>query len=178
MNQSLKLIDWLEKTIIELNLCPFARAPYDEGRLHLVETKADSLFLAQKVFLEEVEFLFNTDQEVLSTTVIGFTQWSLSFKDFYQFTLSMESLLQEAKLESILQIVAFHPDFRLQGFEASSYAHWANSSPMPVLHLLRSNEVKHASGKISGEEVSRFNEIRISKLSEAEKRKYFPWKMT
>ncbi len=178
MNQPSKLIDWLEKTIIELNLCPFARAPYDEGRLHLVESKADSLLLAQKVFLEEVEFLFNTDEEVLSTTVIGFTQWKIAFKDFYHFTLSMESLLKEAKLESILQIVAFHPEFRLKGFEESSYAHWANSSPMPVLHLLRSNEVKHASEKISGEEVSKFNEIRIAKLNEAEKRKYFPWKMS
>ncbi|MBY0518752.1 MAG: DUF1415 domain-containing protein [Bacteriovoracaceae bacterium] len=178
MNTASKLKNWLEKTIIELNLCPFARAPYDQGRLHLVESKADSLFLAQKVFLDEVEFLFNTDEEVLSTTVIGFTQWKIAFNDFYQFTLSMESLLQEAKLDSLFQIVAFHPDFRLAGFEDSSYAHWANSSPMPVLHLLRSNEVKHATEKISGEEVSKFNEIRISKLSDVERRKYFPWKVS
>lgn len=167
---------WFKETILKLKLCPFAQKPWEEGRLKLIDSSAQSLFEAQQSFLEELDILHSTPAGELSTTLIGFPEWSISFDDFLDFTQSMEELLEEADAAEHFQLVCFHPDFQMSGEPPESLAHWPNSSPYPVLHLLRTIEVAQVRSPDIGIEISRANEKVLANLSESEKRHHYPWK--
>ena len=167
---------WFKETILKLKLCPFAQKPWDEGRIKLIDSPAQSLFEAQQNFLDELDILHSTPIAQLSTTLIGFPDWTISFDDFLDFTQSMEELLEEAEADEHFQLVCFHPDFQLSGEPLESLAHWPNSSPYPVLHILRTIEVAQVRLPDLGIEISRANEKMIASLNDAEKRHYFPWK--
>jgi len=167
---------WFEKTILGLNLCPFARAPHEKGLVRLVDADAQEPTGAQHAFLNELEAMNDLSAEQLSTTLIGFPQWKISFEDFLDFSYNMEALVDEVGLSEQIQLVVFHPQFRLEGFPKDSLAHWPNSSPHPVLHLLRRPEVIAAASPERSEQISLANEAAIEKLSESERKKHYPWK--
>lgn len=168
--------EWFEQTILALNLCPFARAPYEKGRVRLIDAEAKEPTAAQHAFLSELERLNEQTPQQLSTTLLGFPKWKISFEDFLDFADNMEGLLEEVGMSDAIQLVVFHPQFRLDGFPQESFAHWPNSSPYPVLHLLRRPEVIAAATPERSEQISLANEATIEGLSSAERRKYFPWK--
>lgn len=167
---------WFKETILKLKLCPFAQKPWDEGRIRLFDSLAQSLIEAQQKFLDELEILHSTPLSQLSTTLIGFPDWTISFDDFLDFTQSMEELLEEADAAEHFQLVCFHPDFQLSGEPPESLAHWPNSSPYPVLHILRTIEVAQLLTPDLGIEISRENEKRLANLGQTEKRRHYPWK--
>ncbi len=168
--------EWFEKTILALNLCPFARVPYERGLVRLLDAVSKEPTSAQHAFLNELELMNDQSAQQLSTTLLGFPHWKISFEDFLDFAENMEALLEEVGLSEQIQLVVFHPQFRLDGFPKESFAHWPNSSPYPVLHLLRRPEVIAAATPERSEQISIANEAAIGNLSDAEKRKYFPWK--
>lgn len=167
---------WFKNTILALNLCPFARVPHERGLVRLIDAEAKDPTSAQHAFLTELELLNDQSPQQLSTTLVGFPLWKISFEDFLDFAENMEGLLEEVGLSEQIQLVVFHPKFRLDGFPKDSFAHWPNSSPYPVLHLLRRPEVMAAATPERSEQISLANEAAIEKLSEAERRKYFSWK--
>ncbi len=167
---------WFKETILKLKLCPFAQKPWDEGRIKLIDCPAQSLFESQQTFLDELDNLHSTPLTQLSTTLIGFPDWIISFDDFLDFTQSMEELLEEADLAEHFQLVCFHPNFQMSDLPAESMGHWPNSSPYPILHILRALEVAQVRKPDLGIEISRANEKMLASLSEAEKRRHYPWK--
>lgn len=168
--------EWFEKTILGLNLCPFARAPHEKGLVRLVDAAVKEPTAAQHAFLSELELLNEKTPQQLSTTLLGFPQWKITFEDFLDFADNMEGLLEEVGMSDAIQLVVFHPQFRLDGFPKESFAHWPNSSPYPVLHLLRRPEVIAAATPERSEQISLANEAAIERLSPVERKKYFPWK--
>lgn len=167
---------WFENTILALNLCPFARIPYERGLVRLIDAEAKEPTAAQHAFLNELELMNEQTAAQLSTTLLGFPHWKMSFEDFLDFAENMEALLDEVALSEQIQLVVFHPQFRLDGFPKDSFAHWPNSSPYPVLHLLRRPEVIAAATPDRSEQISLSNEATIERLNEADRKKYFPWK--
>jgi hypothetical protein len=167
---------WFEKTILALNLCPFARVPYERGLVRLTDSEAKEPTSAQHAFLSELEALNDQSPQRLSTILLGFPRWKISFEDFLDFADNMEGLLDEVGLSDDVQLVVFHPQFRLDGFPKESFAHWPNSAPYPVLHLLRRPEVLAAATPERSEQISQLNEAALARLSDGERRLYFPWK--
>jgi len=172
------LNDWLTQTILPLNLCPFAHTPFKLGLVRLYHSEVTTHLEAQRTFLNELERLIDNPASTISTTLIGFTQWPIAFEDFLDFVSAMEEIVEEAGLQEMIQVVAFHPQFRLRDFPQDSLAHWPNSSPFPVIHLLRSSEVAQAAQEAQGKKISELNEARIKALSLEERRQYFPWKFS
>jgi hypothetical protein len=170
------LHDWLERTILPLNLCPFAHTPFKQGLVRLYHSEVQTPLEAQRTFLNELERLIDDSSAKIATTLIGFTRWDISFEDYLDFVFAMEELVEEAGLAGMIQLVTFHPHFRLRDFPDDSFAHWPNSSPFPVLHLLRSHDVAKAAQEAQGKKISETNEARILALSLDERRQYFPWK--
>ncbi len=168
--------EWFEKTILGLNLCPFARIPFERGLVRLTDSEAKDPTAAQHSFLSELEALNDQTPQQLSTILLGFPRWKTSFEEFLDFADNMEELLEEIGIGDDVQLVVFHPQFRLEGFAKESFAHWPNSSPYPVLHLLRRPEVVHAATPERSEQISLANEALVERLSESERKKYFPWK--
>lgn len=167
---------WFRETILGLKLCPFAQRPFDEGRLRLIDTPVQSHFEAQQCFLDELERLQEQGPERLATTLIGFPDWDLDFRDFLDFTHSMEELLEEIDAAEEFQLVAFHPAFQLADHAPDALANYPNSSPYPVLHILRWDDVRAVLRPGLGVEISRANEERLRGLAADELRRHYPWK--
>jgi hypothetical protein len=172
----MNLAEWLEHTIIGLELCPFALRPWREKKIRTFESEAQSPFEAQEALALELEKLHLTP--AVSTTLLGFPDWEIDFLSFLDFFYDMEELLEELDLAGEFQLVCFHPEFLMDGFPVDSFAHWANSSPMPVIHLLRREEFNHALQLPDARAISERNEELISHLDEAHRRKKFPWKLS
>mgnify|MGYP001627306236 CR=1 FL=1 len=170
------LAEWLEHTVIALDLCPFAHRPWREKKIRTVESGAQSPFEAQEALALELEKLHVTPN--LSTTLLGFPDWDIDFFAFLDFFYDMEGLLEELELDREFQLVCFHPEFLLDGFPEESFAHWANSSPMPVIHLLRRSDFTQALGLPDARAISQRNEERIARLDGASRQKKFPWKLS
>lgn len=167
---------WFKQTILGLRLCPFAQRPFDEDRLRLVDAPAQGHFEAQQCFVDELDLLEERGTEKLASTLIGFPDWEIDFPDFLDFCQSMEELLEEIEGDGVFQLVTFHPRFQLQGFAPESLANYPNSSPYPVLHILRRADVAAVQRPGLGVEISEANEARLRSLSAEDLARHYPWK--
>lgn len=169
MNSIETIKTWLEKTIISLNLCPFAKAPYEAGKMFFSESNFP--FTDSKsntiLFLDELEKL-NMHPE-LSNGLIIFPNAPKDFLEFYDFFCLCEDLLAELNMEKEFQIVCFHPAFRFGGMQGDERINAVNQSPLACIHLLRSKEVFDAlDSPDKGLKINLANEKAIESLSDKE----------
>ena len=52
MNSINLIKKWLEETVIGLNLCPFAKTPFEEGKIALIESQANEFQGMTQAFLK------------------------------------------------------------------------------------------------------------------------------
>lgn len=134
--------NWLERAVIGLNLCPFARAPYVQGRVRFRVSQAtdDEELLADLV--EELLGLAAVAPERCETVLL-IHPWALQdFADFNEFLNAAEACVQQLGLEGTLQVASFHPDYRFAGTRAEDIENCTNRSPFPILHLLREESIE------------------------------------
>ena len=160
---------WLEKIIIGLDLCPFARIPFSRGLIHVCISVGDSEESHYQSFIEECERLLVLGPERISTTLIAFPNGSLDFMAFNDFVGELEESLCENQLDDMFQVVAFHPKFISLGLEFDDLANFVNRSPYPTVHIIRVSEMEKAvREQKGGEQISFFNEKKLKALSPAE----------
>ena len=167
MEKNLTLTNyWLEKIVIGLDLCPFARIPFEKGLIRVVECEENGEEEQLGFFLEELELLNQTEATDVSTTIIVYPNASPNFIAFNDFVGDLESMLEEVELTSVFQLVAFHPQFVFEGMDPEERGNLVNRSPYPTLHILRSNEVARAlKNPKEGEEISFRNDKKLNDLS-------------
>ena len=157
---------WLEKIVIGLDLCPFAKIPYDRGLVRVVvcedpEEDAQMLF-----FLEELEYLNQTTPMDVSTTVVVYSNGSNDFLAFNDFVGELEDMMAEANLSAVFQLVTFHPKFVFVDTDFEHRGNLVNRSPFPILHILRSEEIARAmKNPQDGEVISFNNDKKLHELS-------------
>ncbi|MDO9180932.1 MAG: DUF1415 domain-containing protein [Bacteriovorax sp.] len=167
-------IYWLEKIVIGLDLCPFARQPYNNGLVRLVENEAVSESDQLSFFLDELEHLQQTSPTELSTTLITFIKDESDFFDFNDFVGLCEDMLVESGLEEHFQLIVFHPQFIFEEKDPLHRAHWVGRSPFPTLHILRNAEIEMALASYSDLiGIPARNEGRLLSLSNEEFEKIF-----
>ncbi len=135
---------WLERAVIGLNLCPFAKAVHSSGRVRWVASRARSVPTLAAQLLAEMQHLAATDALQTDTTLIVHAQVLHDFRDFNDFLGLADDLLQQAGLDGVLQVASFHPQYRFAGTRSSDIANATNRSPHPTLHLLREASVARA----------------------------------
>lgn len=163
---------WLVETIIGLNLCPFAKEPFDAGHISITVSQAQQLEDAYKDFISEISFMHSSS--TIRTKLLAYPNINDSFEIFNDFCGSLEEILEENDLENIFQIVGFHPKFRFEGLESNDKANYVNRAPYPVIHILLAQDVALAANTIkTGENISQNNERTIKSLSSHELKKYF-----
>lgn len=166
---------WLEKTIIGLDLCPFTRKPFLEGKILIEELPGQASPAAQNQFLNALSAF--QGQSKFETVLLVYPQWKISFKDFYAFSEDCENHLGSLELEDEFQIVAFHPDFCFGGLEFSNRANLVNSSPLPLIHILRINDLELLNLSVTEAETMSFgNAKKLEALSEEQLLNHFPWR--
>jgi hypothetical protein len=149
---------WLEKSVIGLNLCPFAGGPYRDNRVYfrVSEERTASALLVD--LRRELLDLYAADPVHRETTLL-IHPWVLNdFLEYNDFLEACDALVDELGLEGKLQIASFHPDYRFADSGSDDIENFTNRSPYPILHLLREASVERAIAAVGdSEEIYRRN---------------------
>ena len=135
---------WLERIVIGLNLCPFAKPPHAGGRLRICASDAvdEAALLAD--LDAELARLLEAPERRLETTLLVHPGVLQEFDAYNQFLDPAEALLAERGAEGVVQLASFHPAYRFADAEADAVENATNRSPFPMLHLLREASVDRA----------------------------------
>ncbi len=135
---------WLEKAVIGLNLCPFAKSVHVNQRLRYVVSQADTPEALLRELAHELLSLMRADPDEVETTLLIHPRVLTDFLDFNDFIGAADALVEDLELDGTLQIASFHPDFQFGGTEPGDVSNYTNRSPYPTLHLLRESSIERA----------------------------------
>ncbi|MFG6416818.1 DUF1415 domain-containing protein [Roseateles sp. DC23W] len=136
--------DWVIKAVIGLNLCPFAKAVHVNERIRYVVSDATEPEALLKDLARELLALNRADPDEIDTTLVIHPRVLTDFLDFNDFLDAADALVEELKLDGILQIADFHPDYQFADNEPGDIANYSNRSPYPTLHILREDSIERA----------------------------------
>jgi len=135
---------WIEKAVIGLNLCPFAKAVYVKDQVRIVVSHAPHLDGWLEEPDRELDYLAETDPEVVDTTLLVHPTLLPDFLDFNDFLQIAEAAVEDHGLEGEIQVAAFHPAWQFEGTVPDDPGNRTNRAPYPTLHLLREASVERA----------------------------------
>jgi hypothetical protein len=135
---------WIERVVIGLNLCPFAKAVVAKGQVRYVLSDAATPEALLEALGEELLRLRDTPAEDIDTTLIVHPRVLADFLDYNDFLEDADALVEQLGLDGELQVASFHPQYRFTGSAPDDIANATNRSPWPTLHLLREDSVARA----------------------------------
>jgi hypothetical protein len=135
---------WLERAVIGLNLCPFAKGPHIKGQIHCAVSEAKGLEGLRDELIEELRALQGLPAEERETTLLIVPHMLRDFLDFNDFLDEADGVLQELDMEGEFQVASFHPDFQFADTEPDDITNYTNRSPYPTLHLIREASIDRA----------------------------------
>jgi len=135
---------WIEKAVIGLNLCPFAKAVYVKNQVRYVVSHAPHLDGLLEDLDRELDFLATADPDEIDTTLLIQPTLLPDFLDFNDFMQLAEAAVDEHGLEGVIQIASFHPQFQFEGTAPDDIGNFTNRAPFPTLHLLREASIARA----------------------------------
>jgi hypothetical protein len=136
--------EWIERAVIGLNLCPFAKAVYVKNQVRLVVSRAPHLDGLLEDLDRELDFLAAADPEAVDTTLLIHPTLLPDFLDFNDFMQLAEAAVGEHELDGVIQIASFHPRFQFEGTEPDDIGNFTNRAPFSTLHLLREASIERA----------------------------------
>lgn len=135
---------WLDRAVIGLNLCPFAKAVVVKGQVHIVVSATVDFAGVLDQLEREADGLLALQASQRDTTLVVVPAGFDDFLFFHQLVREGERMLARRRLEGVLQLASFHPQFVFQGADPHDMANFSNRSPHPTLHLLREASVERA----------------------------------
>ncbi len=137
-------LTWLDKAVIGLNLCPFAKAVRVKDSIRLVCSDARSEDDLYADLLSELKLLAAADPRQIETSLLIHPHVLGDFLDYNDFLERADRCLGELDLEGVVQIASFHPHYRFAGTSAHAIENHTNRSPFALLHLLRESSIEQA----------------------------------
>ena len=135
---------WLERAVIGLNLCPFAKGVHVKELVRYVVSPAQTTDELLDVLEGELKFLVDVAPDEVDMTLIMTPAALTDFDDFTDFLDLVEVVLRSHGLAGILQVASFHPDYVFADAEAEDIANHTNRAPYPTLHLIREASLARA----------------------------------
>ncbi|MDN3922432.1 DUF1415 domain-containing protein [Roseateles violae] len=135
---------WLEKAVIGLNLCPFAKSVHVNQRLRYVVSSATTPEELLKELARELLFLKRADPDEIETTLVIHPLLLQDFLDFNDFLGAADALIEDLELDGELQFANFHPQYQFAGTAPDDITNYTNRSPYPTLHILRESSIERA----------------------------------
>ena len=136
--------NWLERAVIGLNLCPFAKAVHvkDLVRYAVSEaTDSDALLIDLE---REFQFLHEVSPQITDTTLLILPYVLGRFDDFTDFLDLVDVVVRMQGLTGKLQVANFHPDYCFSDAEPGDLGNYTNRAPYPTLHLIREASLNRA----------------------------------
>src|SRR5450759_3007442 len=137
-------VTWVEKAVIGLNLCPFARSVHAGQRIRYVVTGADSTDALIEVLVQELDLLAAADPAEVETTLLIHPRVLGDFLDYNDFLEVADAAVEQLGLTGEVQVASFHPRYQFAGTEPDDIDNFTNRSPYPTLHLLREASIERA----------------------------------
>jgi len=135
---------WLERAVIGLNLCPFAKAVHVKQQIHYALSHAQGVNELRDELVTQLRELVNLNADVRETTLLIVPTVLRDFLDFNDFLAQAEEALKALDLEGVIQIASFHPNYQFAGTRADDITNFTNRSPYPTLHLIREASIDRA----------------------------------
>lgn len=135
---------WLERAVIGLNLCPFAKSVHVKGQVHYAVSAAHSPQALLKDLIFELKQLVAQDAKARDTTLLIAPECLHDFLDFNDFLAEADQALVDLDLDGVLQIASLHPRYQFAGTTEDDITNYTNRSPYPTLHLLREDSIDRA----------------------------------
>jgi hypothetical protein len=135
---------WIERAVIGLNLCPFARVPVAQRRVRLRVSHAHDAETLVADLRAEIALLAAADALTIETSLLIHPFVFADFLDYNDFLDVADGLLVEMELDGILQVASFHPGYRFADTEPDAVENCTNRAPYPTLHLLRESSIDRA----------------------------------
>lgn len=154
--------DWVEKAVIGLNLCPFAKAVYLNDRIRYCVSEAQSEDALLVDLSRELQALQAADPKICETTLLIHPRVLADFLDYNDFLGEAEARLEALGLTGELQLASFHPRYQFAGSGPDDIENYTNRSPYPMLHLLRESSVERATA--AGEDLAAIGERNMETL--------------
>lgn len=158
-----KTKNWLEKVVIGLNLCPFAKHPFKSDKIRYVVFEKTDLNQLSELLVEELRLLAAADAVELETTLILLPNTLHDFEDYLNYVDFSEQLLEEFEFEGLIQVASFHPAYQFNGTKQDDVENYTNRSPYPMLHLLKESSVTWAVDNFPNVDEIPENNIKIMK---------------
>ena len=134
--------NWLEKAVIGLNLCPFAKAVHVKRQIRYAVSEAQTEDELLDDLVRELKHLAAADPDQIETTLLIHPFALADFLDFNDFLDVADAALDELDLTGELQIASFHPGYQFAGTRPDDIENYTNRSPYPILHLLREESIE------------------------------------
>ena len=135
---------WLERAVIGLNLCPFAKAVYVKQQVRFVLSDASTPEALLEELAEELVLLRDADPDQVDTTLIVHPDVLTDFLDYNDFLDNADAAVEALDLQGVIQVASFHPDYQFAGTMPDDISNYTNRSPYPTLHLLREASIDRA----------------------------------
>lgn len=131
---------WIDKVIIGLNFCPFAKKEIERNTVRYAIFPATQVNDALGHLLEELAIL--DQQQAVQTTLLVFPLGFANFDDYLDMLELANSLISQGGYGGIYQLASFHPDYCFDGEDPNDPANYTNRSPYPIMHILRESSIE------------------------------------
>ncbi len=138
------VVRWLERAVIGLNLCPFAKSVHVKGQVHYKLSEALGVADLLQELESELRDLARMDPQDRDTTLLIVPDQFADFLAFNAFMERAEKCLRRLQLEGTLQIAHFHPQFVFTDADPDDITNFTNRAPYPILHLIREDSIDRA----------------------------------
>lgn len=156
---------WVERAVVGLNLCPFARAPFIQGKIRYAVSHARDHDTLLDDLCGELQSLAAADPADCETTLLIHPHVLGDFLDYNDFLDIADAAVETLKLDGVLQVASFHPHYQFAETAPDDIENATNRSPWPTLHLLREASVERAAEAMSDpDEIFRRNIDTLRKL--------------
>lgn len=135
---------WLEKAVIGLNLCPFAKAVHVKKQIRYVVSAATTPEALLEDLMNELHTLQDADPDKIDTTLLIHPYVLTDFLDFNDFLDTVDIAVAEPEFNDAFQVASLHPRYQFAGTAPDDIENYTNRSPYPTLHLLREDSVDRA----------------------------------
>ncbi len=135
---------WLEKAVIGLNLCPFAKPVHARDQIRYVVSEAETPEDLLADLIGELQTLAAAEPEEIETTLLIHPGVLNDFLDYNDFLGVAEDAVADLGLEGVIQVASFHPRYQFADTAPDDVTNYTNRSPYPTLHLLREASVERA----------------------------------
>jgi len=135
---------WLERAVIGLNLCPFAKQVHLHDRIRYFVSAVRSPRELLEDLMTELRALDAADPDQCETTLLVHPHVLGDFLDYNDFLAQADDAVAELGLKGVIQVASFHPRYQFEDTGPDDIENYTNRSPYPMLHLLRESSVERA----------------------------------